>query len=420
MERKLTRREFLGIAGAGLVGATLLGGSGCAGQGSGSSEDINRPIVIGMTSAVTGPYSEFGEGISRGAQLAIDEWNENGGINGQEIEFRVLDDQLDADRAVSNFRRLLSEELDAGILPAGSGPTLAVLPLALESGKPFVNPIAQTIEITYPNGTDSPPSPNIFSTAIQNDVEAEIIGGFVVQEGFDSVGLIAESTPYGQTGLDILEERFADAGIEVVAREQYDQGTTSTSAQLGNVNADNPDTIIAIGLGADAATIAQDLNRLGIEVPFIGTFGLFSTPFVELAGDLVPGKYAALIPTYAGSSLSDLGQPAREFAEKYLAEYGNDRWYTEAETPPPFFQQNAAGYDGINALLTSIEQASSLNSEEIINQLNGYSYEGAQLPGTVGFSEEKHHAVTTNAMSMGRYVSEGDRLAVETIEVETS
>lgn len=418
-DHRFTRRDFLKASGAGAAVA-MLAGTGCSsvfsfGESSGGGS-IDSPVVIGMSSATTGPYSEFGEGIRRGAQLAVDEWNADGGINGQDIEFRVLDDQLDADQAVTNVRQLLSEDVDAGFLPAGSGPTLAVLPLVLESGKPFINPIAQTVDIVYPEGVDNPPHQNIFSTAIQNDVEARVIGAFIESEGFESIGLIGESTPYGQTGLDIIEEQAERSGIEVVGREQYDQGDTSISAQLGNLRSGDPQAIVAIGLGADAATMAQDLDRLGMnDIPFIGTFGLFSTPFIELAGDLVVGKYGALLFTYAES---DLKPEAEEFARKYLEEYGHDRWYTEAEIPPPFFQQNAGAYDGMNSLLRSIEAAGSVASEDVIEQLEQSSYDGAQLPTTAEYTPETHNVVLTEDMNMGRYIEENGEIEEEIIPVE--
>ena len=85
------------------------------------------PIKLGLTAALTGPFNEFGEGIRRGATIAIEEWNKKGGVNGRKIELaEVLDDQLSPDRAVQNMRRILDKkDIAAVIAPAGSGPVLA-------------------------------------------------------------------------------------------------------------------------------------------------------------------------------------------------------------------------------------------------------------------------------------------------------
>ena len=112
-------------------------------------------IKIGMTSALTGPYNEFGEGNRRAVELAVEQWNAKGGINGKKIIIaEMLDDQLNPDRAVQNMRRILdNKSIHAIIGPAGSGPTLAVLDMAQADGRPYMNPIAQTPVITTVAGS---------------------------------------------------------------------------------------------------------------------------------------------------------------------------------------------------------------------------------------------------------------------------
>src|SRR5690625_971348 len=141
-------------------------------------------IKIGMTSALTGPYNEFGEGNRRAVEIAVAEWNEKGGINGKKIELAyLLDDQLNPDRAVQNMRTILDDEEVVGIIgPAGSGPTTAVLDMVVADGRPYMNPIAQTPSITYPDRvTGENPYKNVFSFALQNDIEAEVMGEYLAK-----------------------------------------------------------------------------------------------------------------------------------------------------------------------------------------------------------------------------------------------
>lgn len=378
-----------------------------------SQTGIDTPIKIGMTSAITGPYSEFGEGIRRAAEIAVEEWNAKGGINGQPIEFIVLDDQLKAEQAASNFQQLIEKEkVHAVIGPAGSGPTLAVLPRAIAEGIPYINPIAQTVTITYPDGSGTEPYKNIFSFAIQNDVEAEVIAKYVGILGFKKVALLGESTPYGQSGLDIVEELLQEQGVEILGREQYDQQATNVTAQLSKLNKPGIEALICIGLGADAATVIKDANRLAMHVPMVGTNGMFSIPFVELAGDLVVGNYGATNATYA---TSDLHPAAKSFAQKWKEKYGNDRWYGPGDTPQSFFAQNASGYDAINLFLTSIEQAGTLEYSAIIEQMNQADFEATVIP-RVTFTENVHHAITVDSMKFGQYIKENNEIFVNIID----
>ena len=123
-----TGKNLVKIA-LGLAAAAMIASSALAAE---------ETIKIGMTSALTGPYNEFGEGNRRAVELAIEEWNEKGGINGKKIELAMLlDDQLNPDRAVQNMRQILDNEEIVGIIgPAGSGPTLAVISMAEADGRP--------------------------------------------------------------------------------------------------------------------------------------------------------------------------------------------------------------------------------------------------------------------------------------------
>ena len=129
-------------------------------------------IKLGFTAALTGPFNEFGEGINRGAQIAVEECNKAGGINGRMVALaEVLDDQLVPDRAVQNLRRILDNREIVGLMcPSGSGPTLAIADMIQADGRPIINPQAQTPAIVYPNGLDKPPRPNLFSVSISNTV----------------------------------------------------------------------------------------------------------------------------------------------------------------------------------------------------------------------------------------------------------
>src|SRR5262249_25072560 len=157
-----------------------------------------------MTSALTGPYNEYGEGARRGLELAIEKWNANGGINGKKIEMAMLlDDQLVPDRAVQNIRRLLdNKDLIAIIGPAGTGPTLAVIEMAELDGRPYINPIAQTPSITYPH--EGKPRRNVFSFGLQNDVEMKMQASYVAAKGFKRVGLLHESTAAGISAAQVV------------------------------------------------------------------------------------------------------------------------------------------------------------------------------------------------------------------------
>ncbi|SDK72440.1 ABC transporter substrate-binding protein [Billgrantia gudaonensis] len=366
-------------------------------------------IKIGMTSALTGPYNEFGEGNRRAVELAIKEWNENGGINGKKIELAMLlDDQLNPDRAVQNMRRILDDEEIVGIIgPAGSGPTLAVIDMAEADGRPYMNPIAQTPDVTYPDGTGNTPRKNVFSFALQNDVEASGMGEHLVNN-FDRVGVIHESTAYGVSGLEYLTEAMEAAGGEApVADDSYNQGTQDMTAQVARMKRSDVDAIAAIGLGRDLAVLRRTMARLNMDVPLVASNGALGQPFQEGAGDLVEGVQGTMIGAFGQRPMREATQ---KFVDAYKAEYGTDRWWGDDEENPQLFMAISVsnGYDAANILFEGIKRAESTDPDAIIQAIESIQgYEGVNS--VYNFSEDRHHAIEADGVEVFEYVKDGNK-----------
>lgn len=399
MKRQQKTTVFLAKATLGLCVAAILASPAMA---------ESDTIKIGMTSALTGPYNEFGEGNRRAVELAIKQWNEKGGINGKEIELdMLLDDQLNPDRAVQNMRRIFDNEEIVGIIgPAGSGPTLAVIDMAEADGRPYMNPIAQTPMVTYPDGTGTTPRPNVFSFALQNDVEATAMGQHLANH-FERVGVVHESTAYGVTGLDYLSEAMtAVGGSAPVAADSYNQGAQDMTAQVARMNRANVDAIAAIGLGRDLAVLRRTMERLNLDVPLIATNGALGQPFQDGAGELVEGVQGTMISAFGQRPMREATQ---EFVDAYKAEYGVDRWWGNDEENPQLFMaiSVANGYDAANILFEGIRIAESTAPNDIIAAIESIQdYEGVNA--VYSFANDRHHAIEADGVEVFEYVLEGD------------
>ena len=384
----------LAFVAAGCSGSAIRGGEG---------EELSEgPVLLGLTTALTGPYSEFGVPMKNSIDLAIDEFNKSGACD-RNVELIDYDDQLVAETAQANMRRLLGEDNVHFIMsPAGSGPTLAVLPLVNAENTVMMNTIAQTSTIVTPEGEDEP-YPNIFSFSLGNIVEAEFMGGFL-NENYKSMGLIAESTPYGETGLNEIERVLEEGGTEVVGREGYDQGATDVTAQLARLKQANPDAIAMVGLGTDTATIRQAMARLNmLDTPFVISNGAGTIPYQERAKDLVDGTFVVHYSAFPGSEPPE--EPARNFANMYKEEFGNDPYYGDGEWPVPSFGGTpASSYDATKVLLDAFAEAGcSTDSESVIETIqSGDSFKGSR--GQYQFSESEHTAVTTDLLTMNEYL----------------
>ncbi len=374
------------------VAALLLAGPATAQQ---------QSIQIGFTTAITGPFNEFGEGYRRGAEIAVEEWNAKGGIAGRPLELgMVLDDQLVPDRAVQNMRRILDNpDIVAMIAPSGSGPTLAVVDMVEADGRPMCNTQAQTPKIIYPNGADQPPRKNVFSISISNTVEAAKLGE-ALSGNFKHVGILHESTGYGVTGAEILKARLTelDANVQVTV-EAYNQRAPDMTAQLARAQRAGSDVLVVVGLGADLAVIRRNIARLNLTIPLFATAGGVTAPYLEGAGELAVGTRAASSAVMAANPYPPMTQ---KVLDAYVAKHGRDRWWGTDETRAQIAIATTVltGYDCINLLATAIEKAGSTEPAAIIAAMESITGFTGAANENISFSATNHDALTTDGLAV--------------------
>src|SRR5438876_11668775 len=183
----------------------------------------SEPIKIGYLPALTGPSSSTGIGINRGTQLAVQEINAAGGINGRQIELITRDTQSDPTKAVNGAAEL-SHGQNVGVVfgPVNSGQSLAVVPLLARTNTPQVHPCwVDTL-------TDPQKSPMSFRNAPTN----QQIGGAANRYVVDvlkrkKVAVISDTTGYGTASVNAYVPMLKAKGAEVIYQ--------------GNVDAANPD-----------------------------------------------------------------------------------------------------------------------------------------------------------------------------------
>lgn len=361
-------------------------------QDTGQAPTSNKePIKVGMSGAMTGPYSEYGEGMRKAAEVAAKLWNDKGGINGRPIKLIWYDDQLKPDQAAVNVKKLIEEDKVVAILgPSGSGPMLATAPITQAKGIPQINIMAQTPAITYPDGLDKPPRPNMFSVGIHNDVEAQNLANFAITKS-DKVGIIFESTGYGKTAAEEITRYLkAKKNLDVVDREQYDQREADMTAQLARLQRAGAGVLVSIGLGNDSATIRKNMNQLGFNAPLVGAAGVISATYLELAGSLAEGTYGSLLGKFADPTR--LSPQAREFADTWFKLFGNDRFYGPGKDPQVYLAIQAAYYDGANLLFDAIRRASNPDApQQIVAALNTTDWQGVITRHK--FTATVHHSI---------------------------
>jgi len=374
-------------------------------------------IKLGFTGALTGPYNEFGEGLRRGIMIAVEEANAKGGVNGRQVELvDPLDDQLVPDRAVQNMRRILDNKaIHAIVGPSGSGPSLAVIDMAVADGRPYCNPQAQTPAIVYPNGRDKPPRKNIFSVAVSNAVEAEKLAA-VLAHRYDAIGVLHESTGYGVTGAELVKAEIAKANPAAkLSAEAYNQRAQDVTAQLVRLQRSGAKALLVIGLGADYAVIRKNMVRLNINLPLYGTAGAVTPPFIEGAGDLVVGTLGVNLLSLGERPMKD---GVKNFVDRYRQKHGTDRWFGPDPDRPQLSLANAvgSGYDCANVLLDGIRRAGGTDPAAVVKAIEQTKdLQGASVR-SISFTAADHVALKPDDLALYQFVKDGEKIVFDLVK----
>ncbi len=248
--------------------------AGCRGTdsstdgGEGSQGVDESSIKIGMFAPLTGSASLFGKGQHM-AEAIYREANERGGINGRKLDLQIEDDKCDPTVVNLIMRKLIAQDkvfmIHGGIC---SDALMAGLPQAKKSGIPLLVQAAATSKTT------DPPSRNVFVAApVQADMGAgvaDFVKSFADVEGKRRVGILAETTEWGQGWLDPFEVRLEEiGGLEIVARESISEDTGDATAQVRKLLAAKPDIVVAFAFPQPLSVFLRDAHQQGLRVPVV-------------------------------------------------------------------------------------------------------------------------------------------------------
>ena len=264
------------------------------------------PLRVGVMESLTGPGETYGTVASQAKQMALDEINAAGGINGRRLEFVVEDSKCGAQDAITAYKKLT--EVDGVKIILGtscSGAMLGAAPLAEADGVILFSGLASNPDIA--NAGDY-----IFRTQI-SDIQVGIdTGNQLWAEGMRTLATITETTDYAEGVRRTTAAQFEKLGGAVVAEERYASDITDFRSQLQKLFAASPDALhVAPQSEFAAGTIIKQARELGYEGPIYAETVSIGTTALDIAGDAATGMKAIA---------ADL-DPANEKAQDVLANF---------------------------------------------------------------------------------------------------
>lgn len=251
-------------------------------------------IRLGLVTVTEGsPFASNGQRTLEGAQYAVDEINEAGGVAGVPIELVVEDTQGSIDAVANIMRKLASEdEVLAVVGPILSGECEVGCPLANQLGLPILAPGVGKPGVVEEAGEF------VFKLVADDNVHSlDSLLPVIEQEGFETAVIIKdELDPTSNFMGDVFwPALFDEAGVEVLDVQTFTSGDADFSAQATRIGDEQPDVVALAAGPSDAAGIAIELDRQGIETQLLGSGGLQSAgnDFIAAGGDAIEGTIMA-------------------------------------------------------------------------------------------------------------------------------
>ena len=262
-----------------------------------SSASLADSIRIGFNAPLTGFAAADGNSALVGAQLAVEQVNAAGGINGDTIELVVYDDQASPKEAAPLAVKMTAQdEVTAGISGSYSGSTRAAATIFQENGVPYIAAYAVHPDITRAGDY-------VFRTSFMGEVQgragAKLIGDVM---GLKRVALVTLNNDFGKSLATGFKEKAAEFGIEITGESEYSIKDREFGPIVSKVKSDNPDAIYASGYFFTAGPLVRQIRAAGIAAPVIGQEGYDSQKFIEIAG---PDAEGVIITTSLDRDSSD-------------------------------------------------------------------------------------------------------------------
>jgi len=254
---------------------------GLALAGCGQKDDT---IKFGIGGPITGSDAAFGAQLKQGAEQAIADINDAGGILGKKISVSVGDDVGDPRQGVSVANNFVAAGVKFVIGHFNSSVTIPSSEIYQENGAIQITPASTNPRVTERNMW------NIFRTCGRDDQQGAVAGDYIAQRFMGKkVAILHDRTTYGQGLADETKKTMNSKGVQEVLYEGINKGDKDFSAVISKVKASGADLVYWGGLHTEGGLIVRQMRDQGVNAPLMGGDGITSDEFATIGGPGVEG-----------------------------------------------------------------------------------------------------------------------------------
>ena len=393
------KKKALSLALCAAMTASLFvgcGSSSSSSSGSTESVDTSGELTwrIGGIGPITGGAAQYGQGVMNAIQLAVDEVNEAGGINGYKVSFNFQDDEADPQKAVNAYNTLKDWGMQILEGTVTSGACAAVSAETYNDRIFQLTPSASSTSVT--EGND-----NTFQVCFSDPNQGTVSADYIADNALGTkIGIIYDSSDPYSTGVYQNFATEAQAkGLEIVATESFTADSkTDFTTQLQKCKDAEADLLFLPFYYTEGSIVLTQANQMGYAPTMFGVDGFDGLLGVENF-DVKLAENVYLLTPFAADADDDA---TKSFVSKYEEQFGG--------TPNQFA---ADAYDGVYILKEALEAANltpEASNEEICEALvpgiQNVSYDGLTGEGMTWNSEgEVSKAPKAVIIKDGAYVS---------------
>ena len=311
--------------------------------------DANGKVwKIGSQGPLTGGAAVYGNAVVNGAEIAVNEINANGGINGYQIEYKKADDEHDQEKAINAYNSLKDWGMQFLVGPTTSAPAIAVGTESEPDNMFILSPSGSALEVTAPK--------NVFRVCLSDPAQGAKSAQYIGSHKLGTkIGIIYDSSDVYSTGVhDSFKEEAPKQGLEIVADEQFTADSNKDfSTQLQKMKDSGADLVFLPFYYTEAALVLTQANTMGYKPTFFGCDGMDGILNVENF-DTKLAEGLMLLTPFAADAKDDL---TVNFVKNYKEKY--------KDTPIQFA---ADAYDAVYAIKAAVEKAN-LTPDQSVSEL---------------------------------------------------
>ena len=347
-------KKFISVMLVAAMAVTALTGCG-SNSGSSSKKDADK-YYIGGIGPTTGATAIYGTAVKNGAQIAVDEINAAGGINGKQIEYRFEDDQNDAEKSVNAYNTLKDWGMQMLVGTTTTSPCIAV------AGKTASDNMFQITPSASAPAVLSSGNGNIFQVCFTDPNQGIASAQYIAENKLaKKIGIIYDSSDVYSSG---IEEKFEaeakDKGLQIVSKAAFTADSkTDFGTQLQKAKDAGADLLFLPIYYQEASIILKQADTMGYKPKFFGVDGMDGILTVENFDTKLAEDVMLLTPFAADAKDKAVQNFVKTYKEKYK------------DTQNQFA---ADSYDAVYALKAAIEESKAttdMSASDMCDALKG-------------------------------------------------